>query len=108
MVRKESRSGKVYLLQKLYDYYSQPLNLEKDERLSGLGGWLFLLGVVVAYDCYAIKTQKAETLTRSFWRLTEKPMQGVLPLAAWFVITGHLVLEKNIRKKKFGIIHTKD
>jgi hypothetical protein len=35
-------------------------------------------------------------------------MQGVLPLAAWFVITGHLVLEKNIRKKKFGIINTKD
>jgi hypothetical protein len=108
MVKREFRSGKESLLQKLSNYYSQPLNLEKDERTSGLSGWLALMALVVTYDYYAIKTQKAETLTRSFWRLTEKPMQGVLPLAAWFVITGHLVLEKNIRKKKFGIIKTKD
>lgn len=103
MDNKESKSGPESHLQKLYDYISQPISLEKDERTSGLIGWLILASFIVAYDAYAIKTKKVETLTRFFWRNTEQGIRRVVPIIIWSTLTAHLVLEKDVRKKKFGI-----
>jgi hypothetical protein len=92
----------VLPLHKLSDYYSVPIDLEKDERISGVYAWMALIGAVIAYDAIAIKTKKVETLTRYFWRSTEMPTKGVLPIACWSIVTAHLLAEKNIRRKKFG------
>jgi hypothetical protein len=96
------KSGKALPLQKLSNYYSSPISLEKDNRITGAYAWAALAAFVVAYDSYAITTKKAETLTRYFWRSTEDSKKSILPLASWAVITAHLLVEKNIRRKKFG------
>lgn len=93
------KSGEVFPLQKLSNYITSPINLQKDQRTSGLFGWALLLAVVIAYDAYAIKTKKAETLTRSFWRLSEGKMSKAPVFGAWGIITAHLMLEKSIRRK---------
>jgi hypothetical protein len=93
------KSGEEPPLQKLFNYYSAPIELEKDERTTGLLGWALVLGLVVAYDTYAMKTKKVETLTRSFWRLSEGKMSKAPVFGAWIVITAHLMLEKNVRRK---------
>lgn len=105
MEEKKSKSGTVFLPQKLSSYYKQPIHLTKDDRQSGLYAWALMAMFVIAYDAYAIKTKKAETLTRAFWRLTEKGIQKYIPLLLWSAITLHLVLEKDVRKKKFGIMN---
>ena len=61
MEKTEYKNGEVSPLQKLYNYYSSPISLDKDERKSGLYAWAFFLGLVAAYDAYAIKTKKVET-----------------------------------------------
>lgn len=106
MERTEYKSGGESPLQKLSNYYTSPLYLEKDERTSGTYAWGLLFGLVLAYDVYAIKTKKVETLTRAFWRHTDKPLRKVIPIAAWTGLTAHLLLEKNIRRKKFGEVKT--
>lgn len=103
MDKKEFKSGQESPLQKLFNYYTQPISLDKDERLSGLIGWVSLFAFVVAYDAYAIKSGKIETLTRFFWRNTESKAAKYAPIFAWLILTGHLLLEKDVRKKKFGI-----
>jgi hypothetical protein len=102
MEKTECKSGEVSPLQKLSNYYKNPINVQRDERISGTYAWMGLLASVIIYDYYAIKTKKAETLTRAFWRLTEEKGKSVAPIAIWSTITLHLLLEKNIRKKKFG------
>lgn len=97
----KSKSGKALPLQKLYNYYSNPIDLKKDERLSGLYGWMALVSLAVAYDAYAIKTKKAETLTRYFWRSTEDIKNSIFPIACWTIVTAHLLMEKQVRRKKF-------
>jgi len=98
----ECKNGEVLPLQKLYSYYSSPINLEKDKRVSGLYAWLTIATFVVSYDYFAIKTKKAETLTRFFWRKTEQPLHGTIPVVLWMSLTLHLLAEKRIRKKKFN------
>jgi hypothetical protein len=98
----KSKSGKALPLQKLSNYYSSPIKLEKDDRVSGAYAWAALVFAVVAYDIFAIKTQKTETLTRYFWRSTEEKKKSILPIASWVIVTAHLLAEKNIRRKKFG------
>lgn len=98
----KSKSGKAFPLQKLSSYYSTPIHLEKDDRISGAYAWLALATAVIAYDTYAITSKKAETLTRYFWRSTEEPKKSIIPLTCWAILTAHLLVEKNIRRKKFG------
>jgi len=59
------------------------------------------MSIVVAYDAYAIKTKKAETLTRYFWRSTEDIKKSIFPIACWTLITAHLLMEKQVRRRKF-------
>lgn len=105
MVVKKYKNGTASHLQKLYNYYSSPIKLDKDDRASGGYAWTILFLGIIAYDAFAIKTKKAETLTRFFWRQTEKPLNGIVPIAIWASLTTHLLLEKSIRRKAFG---TKD
>lgn len=104
MEKTRYKSGEALPLQKLYSYYSSPVLLDKDERISGVYGWLALISAVIAYDAYAIKTQKIETLTRFFWRSTENPVKSLIPISIWLLVTAHLLLEKNVRKNKFNTI----
>jgi hypothetical protein len=102
MVVKKSMSGTVFHPQKLFNYYSNPIELKKDERISGSYAWLAIIASVLAYDIYAVKTKKAETLTRAFWRSTEQPVKNLIPVTAWVVLSFHLLAEKKIRKTIFG------
>ena len=99
MAEKKSKSGTAFHQQKLSKMLSNPVNLEKDDRVSGLIGWLGLMSIIIIYDIYAIRTKKIETLTRSFWRHTEKLMGKSIFIGAWLGLTFHLLLEKMIRKK---------
>jgi hypothetical protein len=100
MEDRKFKSGRAYLLQRLYNYYTQPIELNKDSRTTGLIGWLFLALIVIAYDLYAIKTKNIETLTRAFWRMTEKPLSRIPFMVLWMVLTFHLIFEKDIRRKR--------
>jgi hypothetical protein len=99
MARTRSKNGEAYPLHKLSNYFSSPVNLEKDSRTTGLIGWAALVAFVVGYDIFAIKSKKAETLTRSFWRLSEGKMSKFPVMAAWMIVTFHLMLEKDVRRK---------
>jgi hypothetical protein len=99
MVERKCKSGTECHLQKLSNYFSSPVNLEKDSRITGLIGWAALVAFVVGYDIFAIKSKKAETLTRSFWRLSEGKMSKFPVMAAWMIVTFHLMLEKDVRRK---------
>jgi len=102
MVEKKYKNGTEYHLQKLYNYFSDPIVLEKDSRISGGYAWLAMFAAIVAYDIYSIKSKKTETLTRFFWRQTENKVSSLAPLAIWSGLTIHLLLEKSIRRKAFG------
>lgn len=73
------------------------LNLDKD-RLSGSIAWVALAVGILAYDIYAIRTKRIETLTRAFWRLSEKQLTSVFLNGAWLGLTFHLLIEKSLRK----------
>jgi len=98
MDAKKSMSGMASPLQKLSDYYKSPVLLEKDSRISGAYAWLALVAIIATYDYYAIKSKKIETLTRSFWRSTERPLKSIIPIASWTILTAHLLLEKKVRR----------
>jgi hypothetical protein len=91
----------VSLRQKLSDFFCRAPTLVKDDRVSGAVGWLILLLYVVAYDAYAIRTRKIETLTRSFWRSTEKIIPGTIFIGVWIALSAHLLIEKPVRKRFF-------
>lgn len=73
-------------------------SLEKT-KTSGVFAWLSLALGILAYDIYAIKSSKIETLTRSFWRLSEKESIGIIFIGVWLGLTFHLLIEKSVRKK---------
>ena len=99
MEEKKSKNGTAYHLQKLSSYYSSPISLEKDNKVSGLFGWGILATYILVYDIFAIKTKKTETLTRSFWRLSEGKISKAPVLGLWLAVTFHLMLEKDVRRK---------
>jgi hypothetical protein len=90
-------STEVSLRRALSDLIDEPLILEKTS-LSGFLGWLAIVVGVVAYDAYAIKTKRIETLTKFFWRTTEKPIIGSITVGVWLGLTFHLLIEKSLRK----------
>lgn len=98
MVVKKSRNGTEYLQQKLSKVFESPFSLDKHDKKSGLIAWGGLAFGIIAYDVYAIKSKKIETLTRSFWRLTEKPLTGSIFTGVWLGLTFHLLIEKLLRK----------
>jgi len=87
-----------FLQQKLSSAFSTPLVLDKQDKKSGSIAWSGLALGIIVYDIYAIKSKKIETLTRSFWRLTEKPLTGSIFTGVWLGLTFHLLIEKLIRK----------
>ena len=101
MVVKKSTSISVFHPQKLFNYYSNPIELKKDERISGSYAWLAIIASVLAYDIYAVKTKKAETLTRAFWRSTEQPVKNLIPVCVGclkFSFVSRKESKKNKRK----------
>lgn len=99
MGEKKYKNGTAYHLQKLSNYYGSPIDLERNGRISGIFGWALLASYIIAYDIFAIKTKKAETLTRSFWRLSEGKISKAPVLGIWLIVTFHLMLEKDVRRK---------
>lgn len=99
MEEKKFKSGTALRQQKLSNYYKTPINLEKDNRLSGAYAWIAVAALIASYDYYAIKTKNVETMTRAFWRATESPIKAVAPVATWLLLTTHLLAEKKIRRK---------
>ena len=87
-----------FLQHKLSNVFSTPLVLERENKKSGTVAWGGLALGIIAYDIYAIKSKKIETLTRSFWRLTEKPISGSIFTGVWLGLTFHLLIEKLVRK----------
>ena len=98
MVVKKLSSGSESLRPKLSDIFSTPLVLERTNQKSGSIAWGGLAAGIIAYDIYAIKSKKIETLTRAFWRLTEKPLSGSILIGVWLGLTFHLLIEKLVRK----------
>lgn len=99
MEEKKLKNGMVFHQQKLSNYYRSPINLEKDNRISGAYAWLAVGGLIALYDTYAIKSKNVETMTRAFWRATESPAKSIIPVAAWTLLSIHLLAEKKIRRK---------
>lgn len=85
---------------KITNYLSTPVHLEKDHRKSAFWVWMLIIAIVVVYDFFAIRSKKQESLTRTFWRLTDHPVKRVVILGLWFSATVHLTLEKPLRKRR--------
>ena len=98
MVVKKLSSGLESLRPKLSDILGPFPDLQKDHRKSGSVAWGGLVLGVIAYDIYAIKSKKIETLTRSFWRLTEEKIPKIALTGVWLGLTFHLLIEKLVRK----------
>ena len=77
-------------------------NLKKlfEEQLSGVFGWLFVIGVIVSYDAYAMKTKKAETLSSAFWRWSSHPIGAFVTTATWAALTHHLLIDNRLKLLK--------
>lgn len=95
-----SLNSRALLQQKLSNYYRTPVSVEKqDGVLRSEYAWLALAAIIVAYDAFAIKTKKAETLTKGFWRSMDGRFTGLLSIGAWVALTAHLLVEKKLRQK---------
>ena len=99
MVVKKLKNIKGFHPQKFSDAIAGPLILDRELKRSGASAWACLALAIIVYDLYAIKSKKIETLTRSFWRLTEKPTTGSIFIGVWLGLTFHLLIEKLVRKK---------
>ena len=75
-----------------------PISLERNGRKSGALGWAFLALYICLFDLYAIRTQKIETLTRSYWRNAVHPTRSVFVHIAWMIATFHLIGEHRVRR----------
>lgn len=85
-----------YPLLGLFKKISTAPSLDKD-RKSGIVAWSLLLTAILAYEIYAIKSKKIETLTKTFWRLTEKQPTNSIFTGVWLGLTFHLLIEKSLR-----------
>ena len=56
---------------------------------SGTKAWLGLVGYVLAYDLYAIRSGR-QTLSAAFYEALRHPQRRWLVIAAWAYLTGHL------------------
>lgn len=86
-----------FLLRELFDKAFLAPSLEKDSA-SGVFAWASMLSAILAYEIYAIRSKKIETLTKFFWRVTEKPILGNVFTGVWLGLTFHLLIEKSLRK----------
>lgn len=82
--------------------YLGPIDLEKGERKTGVVAWLFLGLFVLIWDIWAIRTQKVETLTRTFWRLSKTSYGGFVLQSIWGILTVHLLIEARLRQALEG------
>ena len=95
---KKLKNIKGFHPQKFSDAIAGPLILDRELKRSGASAWACLALAIIVYDLYAIKSKKIETLTRSFWRMTENKISGSIFTGAWLGLTFHLLIEKLIRK----------
>lgn len=102
MADRECKNGMDFHQLKHSKVFNSPIILEKDDRTTGVIGWIGLVAIIVLYDYYAIKTKKVETLTRSFWRHTENKIGQSIFIGAWLGLTFHLLFEKIIRLKVYN------
>ena len=82
--------------------YLGPINLEKGQRRTGVSGWVLVGVVVLAWDLWAIRTQKVETLTRRVWRLSKTSWGGFVLQSIWGILTVHLLVEARLRQALEG------
>lgn len=82
----------------LFRRFWGPVSLEREGRKSGALGWAALAFYIFAFDLYAIRTKKIETLTRSFWRGAASPSRTFFVHFAWLLATFHLLGEYRVRK----------
>lgn len=67
---------------------------------SGTLGWVATFGIVIAYDLYAIKTKKRETMSTTFWKWSLHPIGKFPTFILWTGLTYHLLVDNPIRKNK--------
>lgn len=91
------------MLKRFVGWYLGPIDLTRDSRASGAYGWVGLVLVIVAYDVFAIRTRRIETLSRYFWRSAEQSIAGPALRIVWVWLTFHLLFEAKVRK----ILHAK-
>ena len=67
------------------------------EKISGEYGWVVLAVSITAYDLFAIKTKKFETLSTALWKSLPHPIKFPIAPLAWGILTYHLFISKNAR-----------
>lgn len=63
--------------------------MHRNNLTEGDAAWLALLGYVIAYDFWSLRTRH-ETLSGSFDRALRSPGRSLLTLVAWGALTAHL------------------
>lgn len=67
-------------------------------KISGEYGWLGLTLIIVAYDAYAMKTKKIETLSAALWKSLAHPKKMPAAACIWGILTWHLFLDAHARQ----------
>ena len=57
---------------------------------------------IIAFDVVSVKTNKIETLTRSFWRHSSHPVKSIFFYGVWMILTFHLIFEPKVRNAVYG------
>jgi len=86
------------MIKRFIRWYLRPIDLTRDERITGAIGWMLLIVGILAYDIFAIRTRKIETLSRYFWRSAERTVFGNTLRCIWVWLTFHLLFETKVRK----------
>lgn len=66
-------------------------------KLNGFWAWLIMALSILAYDIFAIKTKKAETMSTALWRMLQNPTHSPALMMVWLSITYHLFINKQAR-----------
>jgi hypothetical protein len=74
------------------------VELEEFKKIPGDFAWIALAAGIVAYDVFAIKTKKAETMSSAIWRSLAHPIKSPLAALIWLSLTWHLFGNKQARK----------
>ena len=71
--------------------------MSREEKISGEYAWLIMALGITAYDLFAIKTKKIETMSTALWRSLHHPFKLPVAAIAWAILSYHLFASKNAR-----------
>ena len=69
----------------------------KSNPKQGDYAWVIMALGILAYDMFAMKSKKVETMSSAMWRSLSHPIKAPLAGVCWAILTHHLFANKRAR-----------